>query len=201
MSLLVCVDYFVWVVGILLGVAFFTLFERKVMGYSHFRLGPSKVGFWGLFQPFSDAVKLFPKETWKGQNFSFYFFVVGPLLGFVLMLVLWLFAPNFFVLSRFFLCVLLFFRIFSLRIYFFLFCGFGGNRKYSLVGAYRGVSQTISYEVSMIVFVLFLVYFICLFDFYDFVFFQTGYWLCFFFPQLFFLLGFCLSCREQSYSL
>jgi NADH-ubiquinone oxidoreductase chain 1 len=80
----------------------------------------------------------------------------------------------------------LFFSIFSLSVYFFLFCGFGGNSKYSLVGAYRGVSQTISYEVSIIVFVLFLVYFICLFDFYDFAFFQERYWLCFFFPQLFF---------------
>jgi NADH-ubiquinone oxidoreductase chain 1 len=86
--LLVWVDYFVWVVGVLLGVAFFTLFERKVMGYSHFRLGPTKVGFLGLFQPFSDAVKLFPKEIWKGLNFSFYFFVLAPLLGLVLMLLL-----------------------------------------------------------------------------------------------------------------
>jgi len=47
---------------ILLAVAFFTLLERKILGYIHFRKGPNKVGFIGLFQPFRDAIKLFRKE-------------------------------------------------------------------------------------------------------------------------------------------
>lgn len=81
-------DFLVGLVGVLLGVAFFTLMERKVLGYVHFRKGPTKIFFFGLFQPIRDAVKLFSKEVLKGYRFSFYYFLAGPILGLYLMFIL-----------------------------------------------------------------------------------------------------------------
>lgn len=62
---------------VLISVAFYTLVERKILGYSHERIGPNKVGFYGLIQPFRDAIKLFRKESglkYKSQNYFIYSF-------------------------------------------------------------------------------------------------------------------------------
>lgn len=74
-----------------------------------------------------------------------------------------------------------------LRVYFLLFCSWGGNRKYSLLGGYRAISQTVSYEVSLMFFVLVFVYLISSYDFSSFYFYQVGYW--FFFVSFLFVLG------------
>lgn len=81
-------DYLFSLVGVLLGVAFFTLLERKLLGYVHFRKGPTKIFYFGVFQPISDAVKLFSKGFIKGEKFQFYMFFFGPFLGLFLMLIL-----------------------------------------------------------------------------------------------------------------
>ena len=178
-------DYLFMMVGILLGVAFFTLVERKILGYAHFRKGPTKLFFFGLFQPISDAVKLFSKESLKGYKFSFFLFFVGPFLGLFLMFILWVCYGGFFGVfggSYTFIYVFCFLR---LGVYFLLFCGWGANRKYSLLGGYRSVSQTVSYEVSMIFFGLLFVYVISSYDFSFFPFYQFGYWF-FFFSLIFF---------------
>lgn len=66
------------VVPILINVAFVTLLERKILGFSQIRLGPTKVGFFGILQPFRDAIKLFLKQFELNNNSNSYLFVGRP---------------------------------------------------------------------------------------------------------------------------
>lgn len=178
-------DYLLMIVGVLLGVAFFTLMERKVLGYMHFRKGPTKVFYFGEFQPIGDAIKLFTKEFFKVYGVVFFFYLAGPLGGLSLMLVLWAFYSGvFFVFGRFFSLIFVF-SLLSLGIYFLLFSAWGSNSKYALIGGYRAVAQTVSYEVSLIFFVLGLVYVLGFYDLSGFFFFQAGFWFAFPFSFLF----------------
>nr|YP_011003029.1 NADH dehydrogenase subunit 1 [Rhipicephalus bursa]WPR15194.1 NADH dehydrogenase subunit 1 [Rhipicephalus bursa] len=134
---------------VLLSIAFFTLMERKFLGYCHLRKGPNKTGMLGLFQPFSDALKLFSKEMNKMfyMNKTLQFF--APVFMILMMILLWMtfqFSNNALNLS---MSVIFFLCISSLSSYTILFSGWASNSKYSLIGAYRGFAQVISYEVSM----------------------------------------------------
>lgn len=181
--------------GVLVGLAFFTLVERKIIGYVHFRKGPRKLFYFGLFQPFRDAIKLFSKENLKGYKFKYIIFFCGPIIGLFLMFILWcIYCGVFGIYGRFF-SLLYVFAFLRLGVYFLLFCGWGSNTKYSLLGRYRGVSQTISYEVSMIFFVLVLVYYICFYDFGFLYIYQFGYW--FSFIRFFLFLGWLYVCLAE----
>nr|YP_010241731.1 NADH dehydrogenase subunit 1 [Struthiolaria papulosa]QTI82419.1 NADH dehydrogenase subunit 1 [Struthiolaria papulosa] len=162
LSIISCVFCYIC---ILLAVAFFTLLERKGLSYIQIRKGPNKVGLMGLPQPLADAAKLLTKETAKPTmaNFSPYF--IAPIFSFILALFLWQLYPSMYSLSYFKWGVLFFLCVSALNVYGTLLAGWASNSKYALLGSLRAIAQTISYEVSMALVLLFPLFIIGTFSF------------------------------------
>lgn len=139
------------IVPVLISVAYLTLAERKIIGYSQTRKGPNVVGIYGILQPLADGVKLFSKEMVIPNHVSIFLYFFSPILALTLGLVVWGLMPLNFnsVMSDVNLGILIIFALSSVGVYAILMSGWSSNSKYAFIGSLRAAAQMISYEVSI----------------------------------------------------
>ncbi len=132
-------------------VAYLTLWERKMIGWMHIRLGPNRVGPAGLLQPIADALKLLLKEIVVPARANKVLFVLAPIMTIMPALAAWAvvpFGPET-VLANVNAALLLIMAITSMEVYGVIIAGWASNSKYAFLGAMRASAQMISYEIAM----------------------------------------------------
>lgn len=139
------------ILPIILAVAFFTVFERKILASMQRRRGPNIVGIYGLLQAIADAFKLLSKETLVPGSSNIYIFILSPIFTFLISMLCWSLIPFDFniVISDIDLGILFLFAFSSLGVYGIIMSGWSSNSKYAFLGSLRSSAQFISYEISM----------------------------------------------------
>jgi NADH-quinone oxidoreductase subunit H len=139
------------VVPLILAVAYYTYFERKVIGYMQIRRGPNRIGPLGLAQPFADVFKLLLKEIILPQNSNKFLFLLAPILSLAPAFAAWAVVPfdDWMVLANIDAGLLYILAMSSLGVYGMIIAGWASNSKYAFLGALRSTAQMVSYEISM----------------------------------------------------
>jgi NADH-quinone oxidoreductase subunit H len=149
---LVTLMQIVILVGPLMGaVAYYTLAERKVIGFMQLRIGPNRVGYFGLGQPLADAFKLMFKEIVIPSNSNAFLFIIAPILSLAPALAAWAVIPfaEGWVVSDINAGLLYILAMTSVGVYGVIIAGWASNSKYAFLGAMRSAAQIISYEIAM----------------------------------------------------
>jgi len=139
------------VAPLMLGVAYLTYFERKVIGYMQVRIGPNRVGPWGLIQPIADGLKLLLKEIIVPTTANKGIFIIAPMLAIAPALADWAVIPftDSLVVANIDASLLYIMAITSMGVYGVILSGWASNSKYAFLGAMRSAAQMVSYEISM----------------------------------------------------
>ena len=144
------------ILTVLIMVAFYTVYERKLIGSTQRRTGPANVGPFGLLQAVTDGLKLLLKTNIKPSFSNKFFFIICPLVTFFLSLISWAVIPLgfniHFIEIKFNLLFLL--ALSSLNVYGIILSGWACNSKYALIGALRAGAQMIAYEISFSIMLL-----------------------------------------------
>jgi NADH-quinone oxidoreductase subunit H len=148
--------FVLFVVFLLVTVAFFTLLERQTLGYIQRRQGPLMIGLFGLLQALSDGLKLFLKETIFPKSINFIIFILSPIFIFTLALGNWFFIPlnDYIYFINYEYSLLFILAISSFGVHPLIMAGWSSNSKYAFLGCIRSGAQMISYEISMFLVIL-----------------------------------------------
>jgi NADH-quinone oxidoreductase subunit H len=149
--LLIVGKILLFVVPLLVAVAYVTYAERRIIGAMQMRIGPNVVGWFGLLQPIADAVKLLTKETVLPTGASPAVFFLAPMVTFSLAMIAWAVMPvsEGWVISDINVGILYLFAVSSLGVYGIVMAGWASNSRYAFLGAMRSAAQMVSYEVSI----------------------------------------------------
>jgi NADH-quinone oxidoreductase subunit H len=136
---------------LILGVAYFTYWERKILAWMHVRIGPNRVGWKGLLQPFADVIKMLIKEVVLPAKANRFLFLTAPVLSLVPALAVWAVVPmsDVFVIANIDAGLLYVLALTSLGVYGVILAGWASNSKYAFLGAMRSAAQIVAYEIAM----------------------------------------------------